>query len=77
MADNINSSTYNKKNNNSKRNKNRYINNKLTLWTSEAKIHGKAYKHLKVNLDFIISGKKKEKRGEYWYAFKLLEENGK
>ena len=32
-------------------------------WTSEAKTHGKAYKHLKVNLDFIISGKEKREKG--------------
>ena len=35
----------------------------LPPWTSEAKTHGKAKKHLKVNLDFIISWEKKEKRG--------------
>ena len=45
-------------------NENRYIDNKLILWTSEAKIHGKAYKHLKVNLDFFNSGEKREKGGD-------------
>ena len=47
-----------------------FINN-LNPCTSEAKTHGKAYQHLKVNLDFIIPGEKKEKWGR-WYALKLL-----
>ena len=45
---------------------------KINPWTSEAKTHGKAYKHLKVNLDFINSGEKKWRKGGRWYALMLL-----
>ena len=47
---------------------------KINPGTSEVKAHGKAYKHLKVNLDFFNSGEKKRKGGRCRYALNSLAE---